>query len=136
VSAVSAVVGLRLLARGPDLPASARFRYDTSDPFEVRAVFRAGPGELAEWVFARSLLAQGLDGLAGAGDVRIWPACGGRVAVIRLSSPYGTARFEAPAAAIARFLADTYRLVPDGAEPARADLDAGIAAILAEDGLR
>jgi hypothetical protein len=134
VSAVSADIGLRLLAAGRELPASARFCYDTSDPYEVRVVFHAGLGELAEWVFARSLLAQGLEGAAGAGDVRVWPSAGGRVTVIELSSPYGTARFEAPGAGIARFLARSYKLVPDGTEPARADLDAGIAAILAEGG--
>jgi len=136
VNAVSADISLRLLAAGQDLPASARFCYDTGDPFEVRAVFHAGLGEPAEWVFARSLLTQGLEGPAGAGDVRVWPSAGGRVTVIELSSPYGTARFEAPANGIARFLARTCRLVPDGAEPARADLDAGIAAILADGGPR
>jgi hypothetical protein len=44
------------------------------------------------------------------------------------------ARFEAPAASIAQFLAMTFRLVPDGAEPAPSDIDAGIAGILAEGG--
>jgi hypothetical protein len=54
--------------------------------------------------------------------------------VIGLSSPSGTARFEAPASSIARFLAETFRLVPDGAEPAHCDIDAGIARILAAGG--
>jgi hypothetical protein len=128
---VSAVVSLRLLAAGPELPASARFCYDPGDPFEVRVVFHVGLRDLVEWVFARSLLAGGLDGPAGAGDVRVWPSRGGQVVSIGLSSPYGAATFEAPAAEIARFLQATFRLVPDGAEPPRADIDAGIAAILA-----
>jgi Streptomyces sporulation and cell division protein, SsgA len=131
---VSAVVGLRLLAVGREVPVSATFSYDTSDPYEVRAVFRTGLGEPVEWVFARCLLAGGLDGRAGTGDVRVWRYWGGRVIGIGLSSPHGEARFEAPAGSIARFLDATYRLVPDRAEPARADLDAGIAAILAEGG--
>lgn len=133
---VSAVVGVRLVAFGREVSASATFSYDTGNPYEVRAVFRTDLGDPVEWVFARCLLAGGLDGRAGAGDVRVWRYWGGRVIGIGLSSPHGQARFEAPAGSIARFLADTYRLVTDGAEPVRADLDAGIAAILAEGGQR
>lgn len=48
------------------------------------------------------------------------------------STPRGTTRLEGPAAGIADFLELTYRLVPAGAEPARTDLDAVIAAILSE----
>jgi hypothetical protein len=136
MSAVSAVVGLRMLACGREVPASARLSYDISDPYEVRFVFHAGLGEPAEWVFARCLLADGLKGRAGAGDVRVRPSAGGRVLVIGLSSPSGTALFEAPAASIARFLDATFRLVPDGAEPARSDIDAGIAGILTQGGPR
>jgi hypothetical protein len=61
-------------------------------------------------------------------------AAGDRVTVIGLSSSYGTATFEAPAVGIARFLQATFRLVPDRAEPPRADIDAGIAATFAEGG--
>jgi hypothetical protein len=134
MSVVRAVVILRMVDRGREVPASARLCYDSGNPYEVRLAFHAGLGDPVEWVLARCLLADGLKGPAGAGDVRVWPSAGGRIVVIGLSSPSGTARFQAPASSIARFLAETFRLVPDGAEPARCDIDAGIARILAEGG--
>jgi len=137
VSAVSHVVGLRLLARGQEVPVPARFCYHEREPFEVRAVLGAGPAaEPAEWVFARSLLADGMHGPAGAGDVRTRPSADHQHLVIELSSPFSTARFEVPAAEVALFLNAAFTLVPDGAEPPRDDIDAGIAAIIAEHGPR
>jgi len=137
VSTVSAPVGLRLLAWRHEVPVPARFCYDEREPFEVRAVLSAGLAvEPAEWVFARSLLTDGMHGPAGAGDVRTWPSPDHRHLVIELTSPSGTGRFEAPAADVARFLNATFMLVPDGTEPPRDDIDAAIAAILAEHGPR
>lgn len=131
MSTVSHVTGLRLLAWGLEVPVLARFCYDEREPFEVRAVFGMDlAAEPAVWVFARSLLADGMHGPAGTGDVRTWPSAGHQHLVIELTAPYVTARFEAPAADIARFLDATYALVPDDAEPPRTDIDAGIAAIL------
>ena len=60
-----------------------------------------------------------------------WPADDGQNLVIRLSSPDRTAEFTAPAVSVACFLEATYWLVAAGAEPARTDIDTGIAAILA-----
>jgi hypothetical protein len=134
MSVVSAVVILRMLARGREVPASARLSYDSGNPYEVRFAFHAGLDDPVEWVFARCLLVDGLKDPAGAGDVRVWPSADGRIVVIGLSSPSGAARFEAPASSIARFLAETFRLVPDGTEATHCDIDAGIARILAEGG--
>jgi len=137
VSTVSHVVGLRLLAWGREVTLPTRFCYDEREPFEVRAVFGAGlAAEPVEWVLARSLLADGMHGPAGDGDVRTRPSASHRHLVIELSSPSGAVRFEAPAAEVARFLDATFRLVPDGAEPPRDDIDAGIDAIFAEHGPR
>jgi hypothetical protein len=126
---VSAVVGMRMPASGMEV--QARFSYSAADPYEVKVTFYAGLERSATWVLARSLLADGLNGPAGEGDVRAWPLRGGQMLAIRLASPDGTAQFEAPAEKVARFLEVTYRLVAPGAEPARTDIDAGIAAILA-----
>lgn len=137
MSTVSHVAVLRLVAWGQATPVTARFRYDDGEPFEVRAEFWTGlAAEPLDWVFARSLLTDGMHGPAGAGDVRAWPSADHQHLVIELSSPYETARFEAPAAEIARFLDATYALVPDDADPPRDDIDDGIAAILNDSGLR
>ena len=51
---------------------------------------------------------------------------------IAMTSPYGHAQFEASAAAIETFLAQTYQLVPDGSESAYLDFDAELAELLSE----
>lgn len=135
MNAVSATVALRMLAAGREVPLEARFSYDTADPYEVKMELRTGLGDPVTWVFARELLTGGLTAATGAGDVTIWPCSSGQTVGIGLSSPSGTAWFEGPAEGIARFLAATRRLAEIGAEPARADLDTGIAAILAQGGL-
>ena len=136
MNAVSATVALHMLTVGREIPVQARFTYDTADPYEVRMALHTGLGDPVTWVFARELLTGGLTAATGAGDVTIWPCAGGRMVGIGLHSPSGTAWFEGPAGAIARFLAATRRLAEIGAEPDRTDLDAGIAAILAQDGPR
>lgn len=47
-------------------------RYEPTDPYVVRAAFFTDTEELAEWVLGRDLLADGLRGSAGSGDIRIW----------------------------------------------------------------
>ena len=135
MNTVSTLVPLRMFAHGREAELTATFGYDISEPYEVRVTFHAGLADQAEWVFARSLLSAGVNGPTGSGDVRVWPHDYG-ILNIALTSPHGAARFEAPAASVARFLDITRLLVPEGTEPARTDLDAGIAAILAEGGTR
>jgi hypothetical protein len=133
---VHQVLSLRTSAWGTEFELATTFSYDTSEPHEVRMAFHAGLKGPIVWVLARSLLAEGLTGRAGDGDVETWPADGGQNLVIRLSSPGRTAEFTAPARGVARFLEATCRLVAPGAEPARTDIDTGIAAILADGGSR
>lgn len=134
MSTVNAEVALRLVAAGQVVPLVASFAYATSDPYAVRAAFHVGPGEPVEWIFARSLLADGVKAPAGHGDVLVWPSGDGQVLSISLVSPFGEALFEAPACDIADFLAITYRLVPAGSEPGHVDIDAELASLLAEGG--
>ena len=116
MSTVSTVVYMLMLTAGTAVPVSAMLAYDAREPHEVRAVFRAGLGDTAEWVLARSLLAAGLTGRAG----------GGALVSIGLTSPEGTVRLEAPAGPVAAFLDLTCRLVPAGTEPPRTDIAAVI----------
>lgn len=124
-------VTLRTSARGTLFELPSGLFYNTSEPYEVRLEIDLDLAQPVVWRFARDLLAQGLSGQAGEGDVAVWPSADGQDVTIRLSSPDGTAELTASTPSVARFLDATYCLVAPGAEPARTDLDAGIASILA-----
>ncbi|WP_377268884.1 SsgA family sporulation/cell division regulator [Peterkaempfera sp. SMS 1(5)a] len=96
-----------------------RFSYDADEPFAVRLAFHTGEYDEAEWVFARELLADGLRGPSGEGDIRLWPShCPqhGGVLRIALDSPHGSAVLEAVAAEVAQWLEGTHAVVPPGGE--------------------
>jgi len=114
--------------------------YSGSDPYAVRMAFHVGTDEPVEWIFARDLLAAGIESRHGEGDVRVWPSSascpesgldltgsaqpGDKVLNIELSSPFGQAHFEAPAQAMAAFLRRTYQIVPAGQESRYIDIEA------------
>ena len=119
---VSAEIGLMLIVpRQPAVPLWASLLYSADDPYAVRMAFHAGPGEPVVWIFGRDLLAAGLAGPAGDGDVRAWPSpsreVDGETALnVVLSSPFGRAHCEAPMTAVAEFLCRTCDVVPAGRE--------------------
>ncbi|MFD8295083.1 SsgA family sporulation/cell division regulator [Streptomyces bauhiniae] len=125
-----------LLAPGPmTLPLRMNLAYELDDPYAVRVSFvYPDTGQTVEWVIGRDLLAAGLAEPAGEGDVRIWPACTAawQAVRIRLSSPAGTALFEAPAEEIAAFLRATEAVVPRGTESRHVDTDALLTHLLTE----
>jgi hypothetical protein len=143
-STVSAEVGLRLVVpRQTAVPLLANLFYSTADPYAIRVSFQVGVDEPVEWTFARDLLSRGLEGRAGLGDVKVWPAdakpeaeAAGRrrgargVLNIELSSPFGQAHFEAPVREVADFLDRTHRVVPAGKESDFVDVEAELADIL------
>jgi hypothetical protein len=96
--------------------------YDTHDPYAVAADFHTGRGPV-HWIFARSLLADGLIGAAGLGDLRITPATDPTLVIFELTSPGGTATLEASAQELATFLDRTYDHVPPSQEHAWFDFD-------------
>lgn len=120
--------------------------YDSADPYAVHALFRTGHRDGVAWVFARDTLAAGVVEPAGEGDVRVWPASGKPDAAgaagsgaaspdvvhIALSSPDGQALLEASTGALTAFLLRTYSLVPRGQESSHIDVDATLAALLAD----
>src|SRR6266566_9431828 len=96
---VSTELGLRLVVpEHTAVPLLASLSYHGDDPSAIRMAFHVGMDEPVEWIFARDLLIAGneADG-RGDGDVRVWPAAGGDVLNITLSSPYGQALFETAA---------------------------------------
>ena len=139
---ISAELGLRLVVPQQTIvPLVASLYYNGSDPYAVRMAFHVGADEPVEWIFARDLLAAGIQTRQGEGDVRVWPSAescaeadgldvtggadaGGTVLNIELSSPFGQAHFEAPAQAMSEFLQRTYQIVPAGQESAHIDIEA------------
>lgn len=124
---VAAEITVTLVDPAPATPLTATLSYSESDPYAVRAAFHVGPdsdSDPVEWLFARDLLAAGLLGWTGAGDVRAWVDDRGEVLSVELSAGH-SAVFEFPADDIVGFLRLTHRLVPEGAE--QIDVDALIA---------
>lgn len=116
---VSAELGLSLVV--PEhgaVPLVASLDYCADDPYAVKMAFHVGTDEPVEWIFARELLAAGLEAPAGEGDVQVWPQDGDASDIlnIALSSPFGEAHFQAPKSATAEFLRSTYQIIPEGSE--------------------
>ncbi|HLH81720.1 MAG TPA: SsgA family sporulation/cell division regulator [Trebonia sp.] len=130
-STVSAELGLRLVVpQQTVVPLVASLYYSREDPYAIRIAFHVGLDEPVEWIFARDLLAMGIKGREGLGDVHVWPSDGsaggapGSVLNIELSSPFGQAHFEAPAKEISAFLRRTYQVVPAGEESDHVNVEA------------
>ncbi|MDR3035834.1 MAG: SsgA family sporulation/cell division regulator, partial [Kitasatospora sp.] len=129
--------------------------YRADDPLAVRMVFPAeyalepdplddpadqygdlpaepAPGQAdgVEWVFARQLLAAGLDLPSGEGDVHVRPALGTRT-MVELRSPEGVALLQFDRADLRRFLWHSYLAVPEGRELSHLDCDRALAELLA-----
>jgi len=139
---ISAELGLRLVVPQQTIvPLVASLYYSGQDPYAVRMAFHVGTDEPVEWIFARDLLAAGIQSRQGEGDVQVWPSsqsCAetdgrdvigtadieGTVLNIELSSPFGRAHFEAPARAMSAFLQRTYQIVPGGQESDYVDIEA------------
>jgi hypothetical protein len=121
-------------ATGAATPIEAELRYDAGDPYAVTAVFMTVAGQV-RWTFGRDLLLEGLHEPAGDGDVHVWPcldAEGRAVVVVELCSPDGEALVQARTADLTGFADRTVQAVAPGTESALVDVDAAIAAILAE----
>jgi Streptomyces sporulation and cell division protein, SsgA len=138
---ISAELGLRLVVPQQTIvPLVASMFYSGSDPYAVRMAFHVGTDEPVEWIFARDLLAAGIESRQGEGDVHVWPSAGSgteagadrtgsrdggeKILNIELSSPFGQAHFEAPAQAMSAFLRRTYQIVPAGQESGYIDIEA------------
>lgn len=140
--AVSAELSLGLV--GPEhtiVPLMASLHYTCQDPYAVRMAFHVGTDEPVEWTLARDLLAAALHSREGIGDVQAWPSAapgdpadedGTGILNISMTSPFGHAQFEAPAAAVASFLRRTFRIVPAGQEILFTDFDAELTQLLSQ----
>ncbi|WP_410676273.1 SsgA family sporulation/cell division regulator [Amycolatopsis sp. cmx-4-68] len=131
VTTASIDFALRTFGAGPR-PVPAELEYDTRDPYAVSVVLHAGASAV-RWLFGRDLLADGLLGRCGDGDVRIGPAADPALVVVELTSPEGAAVLEAPATDIAAFLDQTYDSIPAGSESDWFDFDEELAKLSYQD---
>ncbi|MEU8364910.1 SsgA family sporulation/cell division regulator [Nonomuraea sp. NPDC048882] len=107
----------------PNVSVRVQAVYVPADPYAVQLRFpsSAGRADTTEWVFARSLLAQGMDPLAltpaGDGDITVGPAEADDYVEIVLHphAPERTRLF-ARRDELSSFLANTYMKVPDEQE--------------------
>jgi Streptomyces sporulation and cell division protein, SsgA len=130
---VAAELGLRLVVpEHGGVPLTASLYYRGDDPYAIRMAFHVGMDDPVEWIFARDLLAEGLDRVSGDGDVRVWPSTAAHRDVLNLalSSPFGEAHFEAPLTALTGFLLRTFEVVPAGREGEFIDIDGELNDIL------
>jgi hypothetical protein len=129
-------VQARICAPGArDRDITATLRYHQDDPHAAYVTFPAIvsiDGVEVTWTFARNLLAAGLRGPAGDGDVHVWP-CGPDRTMIELRAPEGTALVEVASADVRAFLSRAYEAVPAGHEFRHLDLDAALMALLDQD---
>ncbi len=138
-SSVSAELGLRLVVPQQTIvPLVASLYYSSEDPYAIRIAFHVGLDDPVEWIFARDLLAAGVQAREGLGDVTVWPSddtgggAPGQVLNIELSSPFGRAHFEAPHGEVADFPERTFAVVPAGTETSHVDVDAELTNLLRE----
>jgi hypothetical protein len=120
-------------------PVLAHLSYDASDPFAVTAVFSHDGRVLARWRLDRDMLAEGLLGPVGVGDVRLRPVSSDMGQELRLeflgdAHPHGGRHHAvvfAWAPAVTTFLRRTRELVPPGSE--RSGVDDFLAELFAQD---
>jgi hypothetical protein len=137
-STASAELAFRLIVPQQQavVPLVASLYYSGTDPYAIRIAFHVGLDEPVERTFARDLLANGLKGREGLGDVQVYPGpsqagnAAEQVLHIELSSPYGEAHFEATPNDISDFIRKTWKIVPAGQEPDFVDLEAELTDIL------
>ena len=130
---VSAELNLSLVVpEHGTVPLVASLDYCADDPYAIKMAFHVGTDEPVEWIFARELLAAGLEAAAGEGDVRVWPGESedSDTLNITLSSPFGEAHFEAPRRATAEFLRSTYGIIPAESECDFIDVDSELEELL------
>ncbi|MDN0196644.1 SsgA family sporulation/cell division regulator [Streptomyces sp. S.PNR 29] len=121
------------LADQPPVPLPAELRYDRTDPYAVCLSLGATSTGTVDWVFARSLLSEGLHRPMGVGDVLVIPrrCCHRQSVRVVVRSPVGATLLDIAASAVTAFLRQTDLLVPPGTEGLHVDVDRVIAELMA-----
>jgi hypothetical protein len=123
-----------IVGPGACLEFPVTFEYDKRDPYAVRLAFpsarhsaRPEPGadlepDVRSWTFGRELIAEGLHGTAGDGDVHVWPR-GLETVMLELRVDTGSALLALPSRELRTFLFLSYAEVPPGYESRYLELD-------------
>ncbi|MDA5281476.1 SsgA family sporulation/cell division regulator [Streptomyces sp. NPDC054904] len=133
ITVIEQAVQARLIATAPKVETvPVTLCYDRADPFAVRMAFPALAtleGVEVSWTFARELLAAGVRGPSGSGDVRVRPYDGDRT-TIEFHAAEGVAIVLMVTAELQRFLDRAAALVPSGLEHHYLDMDHGLAELM------
>ncbi|MFJ9824120.1 spore wall synthesis regulator SsgD [Streptomyces sp. NPDC101160] len=132
---IEQAVQARLVASAPRMESvAATLRYDREDPYAVSMAFPPPAtleGVEVSWAFARELLAEGVEGPAGVGDVRLRPYGYDRT-VVEFHAPEGVAMVHVRTSELRSFLERSQHLVPRGRENQYLDWDGNLAQLLEE----
>lgn len=112
----------------------AELCYDAADPYSVQMSLGTGLDD-DRWELARTTLLEGITGVAGVGDARLWPIvndAGRSLVVVHLRAPHELV-VELRTTQLHRFLDRTLAVVPLGTEGAWLDVDGAIDQLLAAD---
>ncbi|MFG2557117.1 SsgA family sporulation/cell division regulator [Streptomyces sp. NPDC048581] len=116
------------------LPVMLDLCYDSADPYAVSLTFHLFTDESVEWVIGRDLLLEGQQGLAGMGDVQVWPSRRPWVGKVHIALAPCAKRdaviVTAPARALDAFLRRTLDVVPAGTEECHLNLDGTVRQLL------
>lgn len=116
---------------GQPAPVVTRWTYSADDPFAVTLAVRTRHDRWVEWLVARDLVVEGLDGPAGIGDIRMSPqhVQGYDVVEIEIRSTDGRAVLEVDRDLLRHFVEASLEVVALGDEATRMDVDGAIAKI-------
>jgi hypothetical protein len=116
---------------GQPAPVVTRWTYSADDPFAVTLAVRTRHDRWVEWLVARDLVVEGLEGPAGIGDIRMSPqhVQGYDVVEIEIRSTDGRAVLEVDRDLLRHFVEASVEVVALGDEAARMDVDRAIAKI-------
>ena len=118
---------------GQPAPVVTRWTYTVADPFAVSLAVRTRHDQWVEWLVARDLVVEGLEGEVGLGDIRLSPQVvqGYDIVEIEISSTDGRAVLEVDRDLLRHFVETTTELVALGDESAWTDLDGELARLTA-----
>lgn len=123
-----------VVAEGVDRPVLLDLSYDRADPYAVSLKFHMCTDATVRWVVGRDLLLDGLERLAGLGDVQVWPCrdpVADRVHIALCPWPKEKAVVVTVSARVlGAFLRRTLALVPSGGEECHLDMDGAVHQLL------
>ncbi|HEX7738349.1 MAG TPA: SsgA family sporulation/cell division regulator [Marmoricola sp.] len=117
---------------GNEISVPCALGYDPGDPYAISFTLHGAQREVT-WVFARTLIADGVFEPTGEADVHVWPTVSARGharVAIELANAGVTALVLVPSCVTLGFLDRTEALMPFGTESAAIDLDATVDALL------